>query len=90
MGIEIIVIILILELLTIVAAISLYSPKHNPGARLPGKIKMFCQSFGLISLLIFEITETAPFLIIATFLLYGAILFSILNTLLCTFFVKAL
>ncbi|MGM0482882.1 MAG: CDP-alcohol phosphatidyltransferase family protein [Patescibacteria group bacterium] len=89
-GIEIIFMILILELLTIVAAVSLYDPKDNPGARLPGKVKMFCQSFGLISLLVFAITGAIPFLITATLLLYLAILFSVINTLLCTFFTKAL
>lgn len=89
-GLEMIMVILLLELLTIVAAISLYNPKENPGARLPGKIKMFCQSVGLVALLIFAISGTFPILFFALVFFYVSIFFSILNVLFCIFFVKSL
>ena len=89
-GIEIILIILFLELLTIVAALSLYDPEDNPGARLPGKVKMFSQSLGLILLLVFAITGNFVTLFLSMALFYISILFSVLNVLFCTFFAKSL
>lgn len=89
-GIEIIVIILFLEILTIIAAISLYDSKENSGARLPGKLKMLCQSFGLGILLIYVITNILLFSITAVFLLYLSIFFSVINVIFCTFFAKSL
>jgi CDP-diacylglycerol--glycerol-3-phosphate 3-phosphatidyltransferase len=90
LGIEIILIILSLEALTIIAAISLYDSKENHGARLPGKLKMLGQSFGLGLLLMYAVTNMTLFLTTAVVLLYLSILFSVINVIFCTFFAKSL
>ena len=89
-GIELILVILFLEMLTVIAALSLYNPKENPGARLPGKIKMVLQSLGLAVLLIFVVSSIPLLLLTSIYLFYLSIFFSILNLLLCIFFTKAL
>lgn len=89
-GVEIIAVILLLEILTVVAALSLYDPKENPGARLPGKLKMLCQSFGLGFLLIYITSNVLTIFTVAVFLLYLSIFFSVINVIFCTFFAKSL
>ena len=80
---EIILIIIILEFLTVISAIHLHDDdKKEIGARLPGKIKMVCQSVGLILLLFYTLFNFIFILKISTFLFYLAIFFSIINALL--------
>ncbi|MGM0439181.1 MAG: CDP-alcohol phosphatidyltransferase family protein [Patescibacteria group bacterium] len=82
-GLEIILIILILELLTVFSAIHLHDDDEKEiGARLPGKIKMIFQSFGLVLLLFFSIYEINLLLLIATIFFFLAIIFSTANILL--------
>ena len=82
-GLEIILIMLILELLTVLSAIHLHDNEEKDiGARLPGKIKMIFQSFGLVLLLLFSIYKFNSLLIVATSFFFLAIIFSTINILL--------
>ena len=77
---QIIVAIIILELLTVMVAIHLHEDSEKEmGAKLPGKIKMVCQSFGLIFLLLGIINQVSGLIFFATSLFYLAIFFSITN-----------
>lgn len=88
-SLEVIFIIVTLEILTIVIVSFLYDRKENPGALLPGKIKMLFQSLG-VGLIILYVLLSAPFLLsIAVFLLYLSILFSSINVLFCLFIGKS-
>ena len=89
-SVEVIFVILFLEALTIIVALLLYDPKVNPGARLPGKIKMLCQAFGLGAILMFLVLGLELFLSIALMLLYSAIVFSLINILFCIFITKSI
>ena len=79
-GVEIILIIIFLEFLTVISAIHLHNDKEKEiGARLPGKIKMVCQSVGIALLFLFPLLEIRIFIFLAQVLLYAAIVFSSLN-----------
>lgn len=81
-GFEVILIILLLELLTVISAIHLHDDKEKEiGARLPGKVKMVCQSIGIISLFVFALNPINFLIYFAQLLLYLAIIFSIFNVL---------
>lgn len=80
---EVILIIVILEFLTVISAIHLHDNKEKEiGARLPGKIKMVCQSIGLVFLLFGITSQLSGFITIAVILFYLAIFFSAANILL--------
>ena len=82
-GVEIITIILLLEFSTVIAAIHLYDDeKREIGARLPGKIKMVCQSFGVGTLLLYSIYQSGIALGFAHAFFYLAIIFSASNIIL--------
>ena len=79
-GVEIILTIIFLEFLTVISAIHLHDDKEKEiGARLPGKIKMVCQSLGIGLLFLFPLLEIRIFIFLAQVLLYAAIVFSSLN-----------
>ena len=77
---RIILIILVLEMFTVLSAIHLHDNKEKEiGARLPGKIKMICQSVAIISLLIYSLFQFENLLTVSSTLLYLAIFFSTIN-----------
>lgn len=79
-GVEIILTIIFLEFLTVISAIHLHNDKEKEiGARLPGKIKMICQSLGIGLLFLFGGFSLFWALSLSEFLLYLAIIFSIFN-----------
>ncbi len=82
--------IIILEILTVLVILSIYDKKDNPGARLPGKIKMILQSFGIVILLVYSVKNIPIILFIATALLVLSIVFSVVNLLFCIFISKSI
>ncbi len=88
-GLEVIVAIITLEVLTIVAALIFYKEK-NTGAKLPGKIKMVFQSLGVGVLLVYAVQSIPVILLTATVFLYISIFFSIFNLLFCLFISKSI
>lgn len=90
LSLEIFLVIILLEIITIAAAVFLYDRKNDSGAQLPGKIKMVFQSIGLFFLLLYTI-NSAPFLLtLSLFSFIISIFFSFINFLFCIFLVKAL
>jgi len=80
LSLRIILIILILEFITVISAIHLYDKKEKDfGARIPGKLKMICQSVAIILLLIYTIVAHSEALWVSGVLLYFAIVLSIIN-----------
>ena len=72
--------VLIIELLLILnAGILKFFKKKVTGAHLTGKIKMMCQSLGLVSLFIYAIYESAALLMFTYGLFYVAIFFGTIS-----------
>lgn len=81
-NVETILVILLIEFLTVFIAIHNYDhDDSNIGARLPGKIKMVCQSFGMVFLLVFAVLNNPQILSVATLFFYLAIVFGLFNIL---------
>ncbi len=78
-SLELILVILSLEFLTILFVIKLESSNKQPEAILPGKIKMVCQSIGIIFLLFYLTFSSAVALKLATVLFYVSVFFGALN-----------
>ncbi len=79
---RIITAILGLEVLTIISAINFHEKKEGDeemGSRLPGKIKMIFQSFGLIFIFLYLIFNMPILVNFAAGLLYLSIFFSLIN-----------
>ncbi len=89
-SLEIIFIIIILEILTIAIVAFFYDAKENPGAMLPGKIKMALQSLGVGLIILYAMQGFPLYLSVAIVFLYLSILFSIINVLFCLFWGKSL
>lgn len=77
-GIWLAFLIIFLELALVFSAYHRYRGKVIP-AKISGKIKMVLQSFGLGFLLLFVVTNSPILLAVATYLLYGAVLFAFLS-----------
>ena len=77
-GIWLAFLIIFLELALVFSAYHRYRGKVVP-AKVTGKIKMILQSFGLGFLLLFVMIGNPVLLLIATYLLYSAVLFALLS-----------
>jgi len=77
-GLYVAIAIVFLELLIMVSAFYRFGAKVMP-AKLAGKIKMILQSFSIGFLLLYVIVGTPMLLIVATYLIYGAIFFALVS-----------
>lgn len=77
-GVWLAFLIIFLELALVFSAYHRYKGKVIP-AKTAGKVKMILQSFGLGFLFLFTVISAPVLLLIATYLLYGAVLFALLS-----------
>ena len=90
LNLEIFLTIIFLELITILTAFFLYDRKNNPGAQIPGKIKMVFQTLGITLLIIYIITKAPILLTISLLSFLISIFFSFVNLMFCIYFLKSI
>ncbi len=71
-----------IDLVLVIRALFMLSRKKKVEANRAGKTKMLLQSVALVSLFIYILSDVALFLVIATYLLYAAIVFAVISLIL--------